>query len=196
MVFLKKLLFSNFFFFELIQSRKGCFRVFYNNKALFLAINRRSLKSRKIEVFSKLLIHGFFKKKGHFPINFLGNGEIFKKPEKSKISLGFLPQFLSKIGMFSQGYFQGKSRKKSFFSEFLSKKECFLDQKIEVLKISKKSKLSKNFPIFQNIVCFLTGIFRLNKAEKILFFYILHTLESLLDQKSEILKKSEKSKFS
>ena len=82
------------------------------------------------------------------------------------------------------------------FSEFLGKKECFLDQKTEVLKISKKSKLSKNFPIFQNIVCFLTGIFRLNKAEKILFFDILHTLESLLDQKSEILKKSEKSKFS
>ena len=50
--------------------------------------------------------------------------------------------------------------------------------------------------MFQNIVCFLTGIFRLNKAEKILFFDILHTLESLLDQKREILKKSEKSKFS
>ena len=52
--------FPIFFFFELIYSRKGCFRIFYNNKALFSAINRRSLKSRKIEVFSKLLIHGFF----------------------------------------------------------------------------------------------------------------------------------------
>ena len=36
-------------------------------------------------------------------------------------------------------------------------------------------KLSKNIPIFQNIVCFLTGIFRLNKPEKILFWYSAYT---------------------
>ena len=71
--------------------------------------------------------------------------------------------------------FLGQIKKEKFFFWIFGKKECFWDQESELFKVSKKSKLSKNFPIFQKIVCFLTGIFRLNKPEKILFLYSAYT---------------------
>ena len=50
--------FSNLFF-QAIQARKMCFMIFQNKKTYFQAIKIRSLKSRKIAIFSKGLVHGF-----------------------------------------------------------------------------------------------------------------------------------------
>ena len=45
--------------------------------------------------------------------------------------------------MFSHSYFLGKLSQKTLFFDILDRKECFLDQKSEVLKKFKKSKISK-----------------------------------------------------
>ena len=61
--------FSNFFF-QAIQARKMSFTIFQNEKTPFQAIKRRSSKSRKIDIFSKGLTHGFGPKMAIFPTFF------------------------------------------------------------------------------------------------------------------------------
>ena len=58
--------FSNFFF-QLIQARKMSFMIFYNQTTPFQAIKTRRPKSRKIDIFSRGLTHGFGPKMGIFP---------------------------------------------------------------------------------------------------------------------------------
>ena len=50
--------FSNFFF-QLIQARKMSFMIFYKEKTPFYAIKTRRPKTRKVDIFSKALTHGF-----------------------------------------------------------------------------------------------------------------------------------------
>ena len=59
------------FFFKAIQARKMCFMIFQNKKMVFQALKTRSSKSRKIEIFSKGLVHGFRPKLAIFPCFFL-----------------------------------------------------------------------------------------------------------------------------
>ena len=49
------------------------FTIFYNEKRLFKAIQTRSSKSRKIDIFPKWLTHGFGLKMALFPTFFLCN---------------------------------------------------------------------------------------------------------------------------
>ena len=58
----KKAIFSRFFFWA-IQARKMSFTIFQNEETSFQAIKTRSLKRRKIDIFSKGLTHGFWSKK-------------------------------------------------------------------------------------------------------------------------------------
>ena len=58
--------FSNFFF-QAIQARKMCFKIFQNEKTLFQTIKTTSSKSRKIDIFPKGLSHGFGAKMAIFP---------------------------------------------------------------------------------------------------------------------------------
>ena len=58
MVLVQKWLFSNFFS-QAIQTRKISLTTFYNKKTTFQAIKTGSSKSRKIDIFSKRLTHGF-----------------------------------------------------------------------------------------------------------------------------------------
>ena len=60
----KKAIFSNFFFWT-IEARKMSFTIFQNKETSFQAIKTRSLKRRKIDIFSKGLTHGFWSKNGH-----------------------------------------------------------------------------------------------------------------------------------
>ena len=55
------------FLFWAIQARKMCFTIFQKEKTPFYAIKKRSLKSRKIEIFSKGLGHCFGPKFSIFP---------------------------------------------------------------------------------------------------------------------------------
>ena len=59
------------FFLKAIQARKMCFMTFQKEKTVFQALKTRSSKSRKIEIFSKGLVHGFRPKLAIFPCFFL-----------------------------------------------------------------------------------------------------------------------------
>ena len=63
---------SNFFFQE-IYGRKMSFTIFYNEKTPFQAIETRSLKTRKIDIFPNGLTHGFGQKYPFFKFRFLCN---------------------------------------------------------------------------------------------------------------------------
>ena len=54
------------FIFQEIQARKMSFTIFQNEKTPFQAIKTRSSKSRKIDIFSKGLTHGFSPKMAIF----------------------------------------------------------------------------------------------------------------------------------
>ena len=51
--------------------------------------------------------------------------------------------FCQKIEFFSYWYFLGKISRKRVFFDILDRKECFLDQKSEIINNSEKSKFSK-----------------------------------------------------
>ena len=53
-------------FFQAIQARKICFRIFQNEKTPMQPIKVRSSKSRKIDIFLKGLTHGFGPKMASF----------------------------------------------------------------------------------------------------------------------------------
>ena len=57
-------------FFQAIQARKMCFTIFQNEKTPFQPIKTTRSKSRKIEIFSKGLTHGFGQKMAIFPCLF------------------------------------------------------------------------------------------------------------------------------
>ena len=59
--------FFSIFLFQAIQARKICFTIFQNKETLFQAMKTSSLKSRKIEIFPKVLIQGFGQKLFFFP---------------------------------------------------------------------------------------------------------------------------------
>ena len=46
-------------FFQAMQARKMSFTIFLNEKSAFLGYKKRSSKSRKIDIFLKVLTHGF-----------------------------------------------------------------------------------------------------------------------------------------
>ena len=60
------------YFFNATLARKIVFTIFYNVKPTFQAIKTRSLKNRKIIIFSKGLTHGFGPKKAIFSQFFFG----------------------------------------------------------------------------------------------------------------------------
>ena len=65
----KMAIFSNFFF-QAIQARKMSFTIFQNEKTPFQAIKTTSLKSRKIDIFTKWLTDGFCPKMTIIPTCF------------------------------------------------------------------------------------------------------------------------------
>ena len=69
--------------------------------------------------------------------------KLLKKSKNSKFSKRVSPWFLSKNRTFCHLCLLGKSSQKRSFFGILDKKECFLDQKKEVLKNDKKSTFSK-----------------------------------------------------
>ena len=137
------------------------FTIFQNEKTPFYAIKRRSLKSRKIDIFGKGLTHGFGPKISIFPTsNFLSNlkkenvfydilerKEAFlhyknRKSIKQKnwnFSKGVIPLFWSKNGHFSNFLFLINLDQENFFYAILKGKNAFLRYK------NKESKKSKNW---------------------------------------------------
>ena len=138
---------------------------------------KRSFKKvHKIEIFRKGLVHGFRQKNQTFyHLCILGKSSkersfflLFwikksKKVQKFEIfQKGQSIWFLSKNRTFCHLCLLGKSSQKRSFFGILDKKECFLDQKKEVLKNDKKSKFSKGvsqYMVFVKKSNFLSSVF-------------------------------------
>ena len=142
-----------------------CLTIFQKEKKLFYTIKNKKLKSPKIGIFPKGLLHGFGQKFENFP-SFLLLAKsaskmcltIFQKGKKvfldSKIrkskklknwdfSKGVSLWFRSKIGNFSMFLlFFVKIRQESVFKDILGRKKAFSDCKIRKLKKSKNRDFS------------------------------------------------------
>ena len=81
------------FFFQAIKARAMSFTIFQNEKSPFQAIKRRSLKSRKIEIFLKRLTHGIGPKMAIFPSFFLRR----YRPEKCVLRYSRTKKFVSRL---------------------------------------------------------------------------------------------------
>ena len=86
--------FSNFVFFRQYRPEKMSFMIFQSEKTPFQAIKTRSPKSRKIDIFTKGLTHGFGPKIAIFPtLFFLGNigqeNVFYDILERKNIFLGY-----------------------------------------------------------------------------------------------------------
>ena len=149
MVFVQKRPF--FHFFQAIQSRKMSKTIFQNKKTPFQDIKTRSLKSRKIDIFSNGLTQGFDPKMTIFPPFFfqaiyarkmsftifqneknaiLGyKNKKFKKSKNGHFSKGVNPWFWSKKGLFSNFFFIGNIGQENVFYDILERKKAFLDYK-------------------------------------------------------------------
>ena len=136
----KTVMFSTCFF-QAIQVRKMSFTIFQNEKTPLQAVITRSSKSRKIEIFSKGLIHGFGQKMPIFPTCFFQaiqarkiSFTIFynrktplqaiktRSSKSPKIDIFPNPWFLSKNGHFSNFFFQGIQARKMSFTIFQNEK--------------------------------------------------------------------------
>ena len=104
-----------------------CLTIFENKKKSFYAVKTRSLKSWRIEIFPKGLVHGFGSKFAIFPFFFfwhIGQGNVFydildrnngflchknnkfKKLKNWHFSKGVNPGFWSKNGHFCNFFFR------------------------------------------------------------------------------------------
>ena len=133
--------FSNIFF-QAIKARKMSFTIFYNVKPTFQAIKTRSLKNRKIIIFSKGLTHGFGPKKAIFSRFFFWaiqarkmSFTIFQNEETSFQAIKTRSLKRRKIGIFPKGLTYGFWSKNGHLS-------IMFFQAIQARKMS--------FTIFQN----------------------------------------------
>ena len=146
MVFAPKTAIFPTFFFKAIQARKMSFTIFYNGKASFWPIKRRSLSRQKISIFQNGLTHGFGPKTATFPIFFQAlyarkmSFTIFQnekspfqaiktKSSKSRkiefFSKRDNPLFSSKNGHFSNFFFLGTIGQENVFYDFAKMKKHF-----------------------------------------------------------------------
>ena len=123
-----------------------CFMIFQNEKTPVQAIKTTNSKSRKIDILPKGLTHGFPQKLAIFPSfffrqyrpenvsydnlerknAFLGNkNNKFKKSKNCHFSKGVNPWFSSKIGHFSNFFFQTIEVSKMCFMIFQNEKTRF-----------------------------------------------------------------------
>ena len=115
--------------------------------------------------------------------------KLLKKSKNSKFSKRVSPWFLSKNRTFCHLCLLGKSSQKRSFFGILDKKECFLDQKKEVLKNDKNQHFPKGLvhSFCQRIELSIICVFWANQDRKDRFG-LLDKKERPLKQKKEVLK--------
>ena len=189
MVFGKKSTFSHVHFFGKSSHQRSFFDIL-DRKECFLDRNSEVWKKCKKSKICKGVSPWFLSKNGRFfHSGFLGksshkrlffdilnrkeyfldrNSEVWKRCKKSKICKGVSPYLLSKNRPFPHMRCFGKSSHKRSFFDSLDRKECILDQNINVWKKSKKSKICKGVsPRFlSKIDVFLMCVFLENLATK------------------------------
>ena len=148
------------FIFGANQARKDRFFYVLDKKECFLDQKEEVLKnSKNIEIFKGSMV--FVKQWNFYHLFFFFGKSIQKRVlwdisnkkecfldkekevlQKSKNSI-FSMVFVKKLNFLSSVVFWANQARKDRFFEILDIKECFLDQKIEVLKKFKKSKFGK-----------------------------------------------------
>ena len=159
MVFVQKWPFFQLFFSGKIGQENFFYEILEQKKKPIYAKKRRSLKSRKIDIFLKVLTHGFGPKMADFPTFFfqaIGRENVFydilhkKKtplqPMETKSSKsrkthifpkGFTHSFGPKFTIFPIFFFHNKGHENVFY-DILNRKNAFLGHK------NKKFTKSKN----------------------------------------------------
>ena len=211
--------FSYMFFLSKNSQKKTVFDIL-ENKEYFLDLKSEIPQKSKKSIFCKGVSPWFLSKNRPFSyMNFLSKNsqkqkvfdildrkecfldlksEVLKKSRKSTFCKGVSPWFLSKNRPFSNMFFFfSKTSQKQTVFEILDRKECFLDQKSEVLQKSRKSTFCKGVsPFFLSKNRPFSYMFFLSKnSQKKTVFDILENKEYFLDLKSEIPQKSKKSIF-
>ena len=141
-----------------------CFTIFQNEKSPFQAIKTKSLKSPKIAIFPKGLVHCFGQKLAIFVLFFkdnTGQENVFydilerknvflryknkkvKKWNKCYFSKGVSLWFWSKIDHFSIFFFKGNIGQENGFYDILERKIAFSGYKNKKVKKSKSCHFSK-----------------------------------------------------
>ena len=167
MVLVRKWQFFPTYFFNAILARKIFFTIFYNVKPTFQAIKTRSLKNRKIIIFSKGLTHGFGPKKAIFLKIFFWaiqarkmSFRIFQNEETSFQAIKTRSLKRRKIDIFSKGLTHGFWSKNShlfkiFFRQYRQGK-CLLrysGTKKHLSRLEKqKSSKSRKINVFPNSI--------------------------------------------
>ena len=120
----KMAIFAKFFFLA-IQAKKMSFTIFQIEKTLFQAIKIRSSKSRKIDIFPKVLTHGFGPKMANFSTFFFTQYRPVKcllRYSRAKKSFPRLYKkevlIVEKVSLFSKGLTHGFGPKMAIFSTF------------------------------------------------------------------------------
>ena len=123
--FFQKWLCFQFYIYQAIQARKTSFMIFGNIETLFEAIKTRSSKSRKIDIFSKGLTHGFCPKMACFSTVFFQAIQARKmsltKFQKEKTLFQAMKKRSSKsrkIDIFPKGLTHGFFPKMAIFPTF------------------------------------------------------------------------------
>ena len=197
----KMAIFPNFFI-QAIWARKMSFTIFQNKKTSFQAIKTRSSTSRKLDIFSKGLTHGFGPNMTFFPISFLGNigqkkvfydilerrnaflGYKNKKFKKSKNCIfpresthGFGPQ----ITIFPNFFIQAIWARKMSFTIFSNKKTPVQATKTRSSKSRKIDIFSKGLTHgFGPNMAFFPTLFLGNIGQKKVFYDILERKNAFL----------------
>ena len=212
MVLVQKWPFSQLFFFRLDRPGKFLLRYSTTKKMSLQAIKRRSLKSRKIDIFVKGLTHGFGPKITFFPTFFFlviqtrkMSFTIFQNEKmpfqaiktrslkrfKIDILLEWLTHgFSPKMAIFPTFYFQARQSRKISVANSRTK-NAFLDYKNKTFKESKNRHFSKVVnPWFRSKKGHFSNFFFLsNIDQENVFSNNLERKNAFLSYKNKKLKK-------
>ena len=150
------------FFFQAIQARKMCFKIFQKEKAPFQAIKTRGSKSQKIDIFPKGVVHGLGPKLAILPPSFLAlyaRKMCFMRFQKEKAPFQAIKTRSSKgrkIDIFPKGLVYGFVPNLAVFPPFLfqalqARKMCFMifwKEKAPFQAIKTRSSKSQKIDIF------------------------------------------------
>ena len=211
MVFVQKWPFFPFFFLTK-EARKMSFTIFQSQKTPFLAIKTRSSKSRNINIFPKVLTHGFGPEMTIFPIFFLTKEArkmsftIFQSQKTPFQAIKTRSSKSQNINIFPNGLTHGFGPKKAsiptfFFQAIQARKMSFTifsSDKTPFQAIKTRSSKSRNINIFPKglthgfspKMAIFPFFFSGNIAHENVFYDILERKNSFLGYQNRKFKKS------
>ena len=158
-------------------------------------VHRFSL-CQKIELFIIWVFWANQARRDRFSIFWIIQRFLKKFQKNQNFSRRLVHGFCPKIEYFIIFIFGANQERKDRFFYVLDKKECFLDQKEEVLKNSKNIEIFKGSMVFVKQWNFYHLFFFGKSIQKRVFWDILNKKECFLDKEKEVLQKSKNSIFS